>query len=67
MTSNHFMNSTGLPHPEHYSALTIWRCWPTSSSADQGTLLASMPRKDFLWNNIKQGNRNLLLWRDKGG
>jgi len=22
-------------------------------------------QKEFLWNNIKQGNRNLLLWRDK--
>src|SRR5690606_25231732 len=21
-------------------------------------------QKEFLWNNIKQGNRNLLLWRD---
>lgn len=22
-------------------------------------------QKEFLWNNIKQPNRNLLLWRDK--
>ncbi|MFI8741510.1 D-alanyl-D-alanine carboxypeptidase family protein [Stutzerimonas zhaodongensis] len=65
MTNTHFMNATGLPHPEHYS-----------SAADMAKLARAIiyedpehydiyAQKEFFWNNIKQPNRNLLLWRDK--
>ena len=64
MKGSHFMNASGLPHPEHYS------------TAEDLTLLAArmirdFPEdykiysiKEFTYNNIKQGNRNLLLYSD---
>jgi D-alanyl-D-alanine carboxypeptidase (penicillin-binding protein 5/6) len=64
MSDSHFMNSTGLPHPDHYT-----------SAADVATLsraiIAEFPEhyrwyaeKEYVFNGIKQGNRNLLLYRD---
>jgi D-alanyl-D-alanine carboxypeptidase (penicillin-binding protein 5/6) len=58
------MNSTGLPHPQHYS-----------SAADQSRLAQSLierfpeyyrwySEKEFTHHGITQPNRNLLLWRD---
>jgi D-alanyl-D-alanine carboxypeptidase (penicillin-binding protein 5/6) len=56
LSNSHFMNPTGLPHPDHYS-----------SAHDMATLARAIinSQKEFFWNNIKQPNRNLLLWRDK--
>lgn len=64
MTDSHFVNSTGLPHPDHYtSAADIARV--------SRAIIAEFPEhyqwyaeKDFVFNGIKQGNRNLLLYRD---
>jgi D-alanyl-D-alanine carboxypeptidase (penicillin-binding protein 5/6) len=64
MNDSHFLNSPGLPNPEHYS-----------SAADIATLARAMiaefpeyyrwySEKEFTFNGIKQGNRNLLLYRD---
>jgi D-alanyl-D-alanine carboxypeptidase (penicillin-binding protein 5/6) len=64
MTDSHFVNSTGLPHPDHYT-----------SAADiakvSRAIIAEFPdhyrwyaEKDFVFNGIRQGNRNLLLYRD---
>ncbi len=64
MNDTHFVNSAGLPDPEHYS-----------SAADIATLARAMiaqfpdyyrwySEKDFTVNGIRQGNRNLLLYRD---
>ena len=64
MKNTHFKNSMGLPDPDHYA-----------SARDLATLTRSMIEefpeyykwhsiKEFLFNNIKQINRNRLLWRD---
>lgn len=64
MTGTHYTNSPGLPDPEHYT-----------TAADIAILARAMIRefpdyyrwyseKDFTYNGIKQGNRNLLLYRD---
>jgi len=64
LTSTHFTNSTGWPDANHYS-----------TARDVAHLLAAVIRdfpegykresqKEFMWNNIKQINRNRLLWRD---
>jgi len=65
MTGTHFVNSTGLPDPEHY---TTPRDMATLGSA----LIRDFPDhykmyavKKFTFNNITQYNRNKLLWRDK--
>jgi D-alanyl-D-alanine carboxypeptidase (penicillin-binding protein 5/6) len=64
MKSSHFMNSDGLPSPEHYATA---RDLATLSSA----LIREFPQyyplfslREFVWNNIRQGNRNTLLGRD---
>ena len=64
MSASHFVNSDGLPAPEHYSSA---RDIATLSSA----LIRDFPQyyplfslREFVWNNIRQGNRNTLLDRD---
>ena len=65
MTATKFMNTTGLPHEDHYS-----------TARDLGTLAQRIIHefpdyyewysiKEFEYNNIKQPNRNSLLWRDE--
>jgi len=65
MTSTYYKNSTGWPDPEHLT-----------SARDIATLAATFIKefpehykgyseKVFTYNNIKQYNRNKLLWRDK--
>jgi len=65
MNDTHFVNSTGLPDPEHY---TTPRDMATLGSA----LIRDFPEhykmyaeKKYTFNNITQYNRNKLLWRDK--
>jgi D-alanyl-D-alanine carboxypeptidase (penicillin-binding protein 5/6) len=64
MTNSHFMNSTGLPHENHF---TTARDVATLSIA----LIKNFPdfypwysEKEYSFNNIRQHNRNNLLWRD---
>jgi len=65
MTNSSFMNATGLPSEGHHStaadlaalALAIINDFP-----DQYPLYSE---KYFTYNNIRQPNRNRLLWRDK--
>jgi D-alanyl-D-alanine carboxypeptidase (penicillin-binding protein 5/6) len=64
MHSSHFKNATGLPAEGH-----------TSTARDLATLAGAIIEefpdyyqwhsiKEFTFNNIKQSNRNSLLWRD---
>lgn len=63
MNNSHFIDSTGLPNPNHYS-----------TPRDLATLAAAIVKnypddyrlyseKWFTYNGIKQPNRNRLLWR----
>jgi D-alanyl-D-alanine carboxypeptidase (penicillin-binding protein 5/6) len=64
MGATHFVNSDGLPAPGHYT-----------SARDMATLASALIRqfpqyyglfslREFMWNNIRQGNRNTLLDKD---
>jgi serine-type D-Ala-D-Ala carboxypeptidase (penicillin-binding protein 5/6) len=64
MSRSHFVNSDGLPVPDHYT-----------SARDMATLASALIRqfpqyyglfslREFMWNNIRQGNRNTLLGKD---
>ena len=64
MSSSNFVNSTGLPDENHYS-----------TARDLATLARAIVQefpdyyqwysvREFTWNEITQGNRNRLLWRD---
>lgn len=64
MKNTHYKNSMGLPDPEHY---TTARDLLTLTNA----LIEEFPEyykwhsiKEFLFNGIKQTNRNRLLWID---
>jgi len=65
MKNTHYMNATGLPDPQHYT-----------TAEDLATLSMALIRdfpeeykrlysvKEYAYNNIKQPNRNRLLWLD---
>jgi D-alanyl-D-alanine carboxypeptidase (penicillin-binding protein 5/6) len=64
MKNTHFKNSMGLPDPEHYTTAR-------DLSILTHALIKEFPEyykwhsiKEFLFNNIKQTNRNKLLWQD---
>lgn len=64
MNNTHFVNATGLPAPNHYTSardLAILAKALITHFPDQYKLYAE---KYFTWNDIRQPNRNLLLWRD---
>jgi D-alanyl-D-alanine carboxypeptidase (penicillin-binding protein 5/6) len=65
MANSHFMNATGLPHPEHHSSARDMALLARAIIKEDPAHYAIYAQKEFLWNNIKQPNRNLLLWRDK--
>ncbi|MDH4608193.1 D-alanyl-D-alanine carboxypeptidase family protein [Pseudomonas sp. BN102] len=65
MTNSHFMNATGLPDPEHYSSAHDMARLARGIIYEDPAHYAIYSQKEFFWNNIKQPNRNLLLWRDK--
>jgi D-alanyl-D-alanine carboxypeptidase (penicillin-binding protein 5/6) len=65
MTNTHFVNSTGLPHPDHYSSASDMAKLARAIIYEDPAHYAIYAQKEFFWNNIKQPNRNLLLWRDK--
>lgn len=64
MKNSHFMNATGLPHPEHFSSAHDMAILARAIINEDQEHYAIYAQKEFFWNNIKQGNRNLLLWRD---
>lgn len=59
-----FQNATGLPAPSHYSSAHDMAKLARAIISDDPDHYAIYAQKEFLWNNIKQTNRNLLLWRD---
>lgn len=65
MSNTHFMNATGLPDPEHYSSAHDMAKLARAIIYQDPAHYAIYAQKEFFWNNIKQPNRNLLLWRDK--
>ncbi len=65
MSNAHYVNATGLPHPEHYSSANDMAKLARAIIYEDPAHYAIYAQKEFFWNNIKQPNRNLLLWRDK--
>ena len=64
LTNTQFRNATGLPHPEHYSSAHDMAKLARAIIYDDPQHYAIYKQKEFFWNNIRQPNRNLLLWRD---
>lgn len=64
MTNSHFMNSTGLPDPEHYTTAHDIALLSAALIRDFPEYYTWYSEKEFTFNNIRQHNRNTLLWRD---
>ncbi len=65
MTNTHFMNATGLPAEGHYSTAADLAVLAKAIIQDYPEQYALYADKYFTYNNIRQPNRNRLLWRDK--
>ncbi len=65
MSNSQFRNATGWPDPEHYSSAKDMAKLARAIIYEDPQHYAIYAQKEFLWNGIKQPNRNLLLWRDK--
>ena len=64
MSNTHFVNSTGLPHPQHYTTARDLSILATAVIRDFPQFYPLYSLKEFTYNNITQANRNRLLWRD---
>ncbi|MBF0134362.1 MAG: D-alanyl-D-alanine carboxypeptidase [Magnetococcales bacterium] len=64
MVNSHFINPTGLPHPEHYTSahdLFLLASALTNRFPQYGYFVKE---KQYTFSGIQQYNRNRLLWRD---
>ena len=64
MTNSHFTNATGLPHEEHYTTARDVALLSVALIADFPDYYHWYSEKEYSFNNIRQHNRNNLLWRD---
>ncbi|MCP4995883.1 MAG: D-alanyl-D-alanine carboxypeptidase [Gammaproteobacteria bacterium] len=64
MHSSHFVNSTGLPHDDHYTTPADITLVAAATIHEFPDFYKWYAVKDFKFNNIEQNNRNKLLWRD---
>ena len=64
MTGTHFVNDTGLPDPDHYTTARDVAVLSLATVRDFPDYYAWYAEKEFTFNNIRQHNRNTLLWRD---
>lgn len=64
LTNTSFRNSTGLPDEDHYSSALDMAKLARAIIEEDPEHYAIYAQKEFLWNGIRQQNRNLLLWRD---
>lgn len=64
MENSHFRNATGLPDEDHYSSAHDLAILAKAIIYDFPESYALYKEKYFVWNGIKQPNRNRLLWRD---
>ena len=64
MTDTNFMNSTGLPDPDHYTTARDIAILSAATVRDFPDYYPWYSEKEFTFNEIRQHNRNTLLWRD---
>jgi D-alanyl-D-alanine carboxypeptidase (penicillin-binding protein 5/6) len=64
MTNSNFTNSTGLPHEDHYTTARDVALLSIALIADFPEYYRWYSEKEYSFNNIRQHNRNNLLWRD---
>ena len=65
MTATNFRNATGLPHKDHYTTARDLGILARRIISEYPEYYKWYSVKEFEYNNIKQPNRNNLLWRDE--
>jgi serine-type D-Ala-D-Ala carboxypeptidase (penicillin-binding protein 5/6) len=66
LNSSHFVNVTGLPDPDHYMTARDLAMLGAHIFHDFPEYYHYFSEIDFTYNNIKQGNRNPLLYKNSG-
>jgi D-alanyl-D-alanine carboxypeptidase (penicillin-binding protein 5/6) len=64
MTDTTFKNSNGLPDPEHTTTVRDLAILAQRMISDHPNDYKVYSQREFTYNNIKQANRNRLLWAD---
>lgn len=64
LTGSHFMNTTGLPDPQHYMTARDIALVAERVILEHPEYYKWYSEKEFTFNEITQYNRNKLLWRD---
>jgi len=64
MNNTRFQNVTGLPADDHYSTANDLAILAQAIIQDYPENYPLYAQKHFTYNNIRQPNRNTLLWRD---
>ncbi len=64
MENTHYQNATGWPAPEHYTTARDLALLAKATIYDHPADYAIYAEKEFTYNDIRQPNRNKLLWRD---
>jgi D-alanyl-D-alanine carboxypeptidase (penicillin-binding protein 5/6) len=66
LTNSHFANVDGLPNPDHWMTAHDLATVAMRTIVDYPQFYEIYGEKDFTYNNITQGNRNPLLYKDLG-
>lgn len=64
LENTNFTNAPGLPDPNHYSSARDVSLIAAAIIREFPEFYSWYSTKEYMYNNIKQHNRNLLLWRD---
>ncbi len=64
MNTTHFENATGWPAEGHLSSARDMARMARAIIRDDPQHYKLYEEKEFVWNGIRQPNRNLMLWRD---
>lgn len=64
LSDTHFENSNGLPHPKHLTSVRDLAKLAKNLVSDFPEFLHYYSQKEYTYNDIKQPNRNRLLWLD---
>lgn len=64
MTNSHFMNATGWPADNHYTTARDLSLLARATINDHPEDYSIYSEKEFTYNDIRQPNRNSLLWQD---